>query len=283
MSAPRAFLFNLDADLELGARAPYTPTQAVLRAMVAHAAPLRALLREGDAIVDDATPEGALRGHDGVAFCPTPRALARLAAVGARLPPHPPVEVLRRVASRAFSAGLGPGLPGAEFLTDAATIAARVGQAPAVGHAHRLKRAHGMAGRGHRVVRPGPLTAADRAFVEASLPAGLVVEPEVSIVEELAIHGVLGPDGALREGRVVRQRCDARGAWVATEPCTTPHAPRLADELRRVAAALHGAGYFGPFGVDAFVFRDGDALVLQPRSEVNPRLSMGFAVGFGAP
>lgn len=283
MSAPRAWLFNLDADLELGARGPYTPTQAVLRAMVARAAPLLSLLREGDTIVDETTALGSLREHDGVAFCPTPRALARLAAVGARIPAHPTVDVLRRVASRAFSARLGPGLPGAAFLTDAASVATHVAGAPALGAAHRLKRAYGMAGRGHRRVRPGPLSAADRAFVEASMPAGLQVEPDVEIVEELAVHGVLAPDGALSAGRVVRQRCDARGAWLSTEPCETPHAARLLEELHRVGAALHEAGYFGPFGVDAYVFRDGDALRLQPRSEVNPRLSMGFAVGSGRP
>ena len=55
----------------------------------------------------------------------------------------------------------------------------------------------------------------------------------------------------------------------------------MAGEAERVARALSGAGYFGPFGVDAFTYRDrvGNVCV-QPRSEINARYTMGFAVGF---
>jgi hypothetical protein len=49
-----------------------------------------------------------------------------------------------------------------------------------------------------------------------------------------------------------------------------------------VGRALFAAAYFGPFGVDGFVYRDHDGgLRLQPRSEINARYSMGFAIGFG--
>ena len=53
--------------------------------------------------------------------------------------------------------------------------------------------------------------------------------------------------------------------------------------LARVAVALAGSGYFGPFGIDAFTYRNADGTVaLQPRSEINARYSMGFAIGFPA-
>ena len=56
----------------------------------------------------------------------------------------------------------------------------------------------------------------------------------------------------------------------------------LTTELARVAGALCAAGYFGPFGLDAYTYRGGDGIVcLQPRSEINARYSMGFALGFG--
>lgn len=42
------------------------------------------------------------------------------------------------------------------------------------------------------------------------------------------------------------------------------------------------AGYFGPFNVDAFVWRDGGGAHLQPRSEVNARYSMGWSARTGA-
>ena len=122
---------------------------------------------------------------------------------------------------------------------------------------------------------------------------GVQIEPDVTIVAEFAIHGLLGPAGALTLGPVVKQHCDARGAWVSSERLAVGHAPAhapasLASEAERVAAALSAAGYFGPFGVDAYTYRvrrfanasdmerDG-AIALQPRSEINARYTMGFA------
>ena len=44
-----------------------------------------------------------------------------------------------------------------------------------------------------------------------------------------------------------------------------------------MASALRGEGYFGPFGVDAYSYRDAaGALRLQSRSEINARYTMGF-------
>ena len=61
---------------------------------------------------------------------------------------------------------------------------------------------------------------------------------------------------------------------------------RISDETEvtgNLGEALAGAGYFGPFGIDAYRYRDrAGALRLQPRSEINARYSMGFAVGLGA-
>jgi hypothetical protein len=71
---------------------------------------------------------------------------------------------------------------------------------------------------------------------------------------------------------------------MASEPASAdaPTGPRLLEEARRVGLALAQAAYFGPFGVDAFTYRDrAGALQLQPRSEINARYTMGFAVGFG--
>ena len=55
----------------------------------------------------------------------------------------------------------------------------------------------------------------------------------------------------------------------------------LVPEAERVAAALSAAGYFGPFGVDAYTYRErGGAIALQPRSEINARYTMGFAAPY---
>ena len=71
------WVLNLDADLELGARGPYTPTRSVKDAMRAQQEKLlAALLVSGEDVVDEATAPGAAKGRPGYAFCPTPRAVA---------------------------------------------------------------------------------------------------------------------------------------------------------------------------------------------------------------
>lgn len=285
--APLAWVLNLDAELELAAGLGYAPTKAVRAAMRPHVALLaESLLAPGDVLVDEASEEGALHGLTGRAYCPTPRAIDLLRRAGATPEAHPPFEVLRTVNSRAFSAALGPTLPGGEFVSDAGAAAAMLAAAPPVGRAWRVKRAFGMAGRGHRVVAAGAATAADLAFVRASIAraGGVQIEPDVEIVRELALHAVLSPGEALRVGRVVEQTCDAHGQWRSSELATDVPpdvAAALEGEVRRVADALEGAGYAGPFGIDAFLYRGPDGGVrLQPRSEINARYSMGFAVGF---
>jgi hypothetical protein len=297
MAARVAWVLNLDADLELASAAlgpggGYTPPRRVLEATRENAARVAPfLLGPDDVLVDEASAPDAARGLPGRAFCPTPRAIALLRAAGAEPEPHPPLEVLRRVSSRAFSAALGETLPGAEHVTDLARARALLERPPPaeIGVRWRVKRSFGMAGRGQRVLAPGPLAEPDLAFLGKAIRGGGVqIEPDVAIVAERAIHGHLDEAGSPRLGAVVAQLCDARGAWVATEPLglRTPDddalEPRLREEAARVATALAAAGYFGPFGIDAYVYRGVDGRPrLQPRSEVNPRYTMGFAVGFG--
>ena len=270
------WVLNLDADLELGARGPYTPTRSVLRAMLHQQRVLReALLAAGEEVVDEHTSRGMAHGRPGFAFCPTPRALAVLERVGAIAMPHPSVEVLRKVNGRAFCASLGPTLPGGEFVHDLARAQEKLSDGTS---AWRVKRAFGMAGRGQRVIAPGALTKGDEDFVRSSIARGGVqIEPQVRILREVAIHGWLTPSGACTLGRLVEQRCDARGAWTSTAPIDAPFAfaADLEAEARGVGARLHEAGYFGPFGVDAFVYEGG----FQARSEINARFSMGFPLG----
>ena len=282
-----AWVLNLDADLELAARHAYTPKRSVREAMRRWTALLASsLLAPGDVVVDESTTPRSARGLVGRAFCPTPRALAMLVRAGAEPEPHPTLEVLRRVNSRAFAASLGATLPGAAFVTDRDEAGAMLADSPPVGQGWRVKRNFGMTGRGQRIVETP--TDADLAFVNAGLEEGGVqVEPNVTIDTEYAIHGLLADGGAFDLGDPVRQRCDARGAWVATEPLVAPSgsdlevlAPLVA-QASLVAAALARSGYFGPFGVDAYTYRGSEgARELQPRSEINARYSMGFALGF---
>jgi hypothetical protein len=282
-----AWVLNLDADLELARGAGYSPSAGVARATEAFASRLReSLVGERDVVVDASSPQGSAAGFVGRAFCPTPRALAMLVRAGAEPEPHPPVEVLRRVASRAFSASLGSTMPKSAFVTRQGDAEAMIRTDPAPGHGWRIKRAFGMAGRGHRVVGVAPRDV-DVAFLASWIAEGGVqIEPNVRIVEEYALHGRISEDGSVRLGALTRQRTDPSGAWVATE--RAEGVPRdvtaaLEAEARRSARALAEAGYFGPFGVDAFTYEGQDGVCLRTRSEINARYSMGFGVGFGDP
>ncbi|MCL2726011.1 MAG: ATP-grasp domain-containing protein [Polyangiaceae bacterium] len=283
MDARAAWILNLDADLELGARGHYTPSKAVLTAMRSQIDRLAAsLLRPGDLLVDETSARNAARGFVGRAFCPTPRATALLRRAGAEPDVHPPVDVLRAVNSRAFSSALGATLPGGAFVTSLDEALAKLGEVPPVGHAWRVKRAFGMAGRGQRVVSAA--CASDRAFVESAMrDGGVQIEPNVALVTEYAIHGWIAKDGKFTVGELVTQECDRHGQWLQTKRATANDDPAIARamvaEAHRVASALTAAGYFGPFGIDAFTYNDDHGSVgWQPRSEINARYSMGYPI-----
>lgn len=274
MATRYAWVLNLDADLELAVPA-YTPKAAVrdaMRALVPVIA--RNLLDPEDLLIDEASKPGIADGLVGRAFCPTPRAVALLERAGARPEPHPTIAVLRRVNSRAFSASLGQTLPEAELVTDEAKALAKIATSAKSGP-WRVKRLFGMSGRNQRVTGMAA-EEIDRGFVRAAIAEGGVqIEPNVTIEAEYAAHAMLDEKGALDLRGLIRQRCDARGAWTASEPFDgAPEiAKRLEEEARRVGEALAAAGYFGPFGVDAFTYDGGQ---LNPRSEINARYTMGF-------
>jgi hypothetical protein len=294
MGAGFAWVLNLDADLELGARGSYTPTRAVLSAMRPPIERLaKVLLGPRDVLVGDDVAIGSARGLVGRAFCPTPRALALLRRAGAEPARCPSPHVLRAVNSRAFCSSLGMTLPGAAFVTTRDDAMARLETAPPLGHAWRVKRAFGMSGRGQRVVSMAHGNVADRAFVEAAIrDGGVQIEPNLVLITEYAIHGWIEPNGKTTVGEMVTQKCDRHGQWLSTERVAaggdgcndTERARRsaLVGEAHRVAAALTVAGYFGPFGIDAFTYDDGHGGIgWQPRSEINARYTMGFAIGMG--
>jgi hypothetical protein len=247
------------------------------------AARIEGLVPPGDLVLDagDTRADGLL----GRAFCATPRARAALARAGAAVPDAPDVAVLRRVNHRRFCAELGQTLPGACY----ADRREEVDEALAASGDWLLKRPFGFAGRGRLRVRGGAPSAAEHRWIAASLATGegLQVEPFVARLADFGLHGHLSARGELALGEPTLQRCDERGAWLSTSRATPSS---LSDEERRVlvataeqtAEALVRAGYFGPFGIDAFRWRDASgAARWNPRCEINARYSMGWAIGMG--
>jgi hypothetical protein len=285
-------VLNLDAELELARRGgPYQTPLSVARGIAPVLPKAESLLGTRDVIVDESgalrlpaaagggAPETPARWL-GAAWSPTPSALARLARAGVELPPSPGFAVLQRVNHRRFYLELGGGAPGARYVQDEATLAATLGER----RVWLCKRPFGFAGRGQRRI---PLTpsADDRRWLADGLrQGGFVAEPWLELRVELALHGVL--DGAqLGLGHVCVQQTDAFRAWVSTRRARDGElSPRHLNELREraeaVGAALASAGYFGPFGIDAYLYETGaGALAINPLSELNARFSMGYAVG----
>jgi hypothetical protein len=282
-----AWFLNFDADEELASPLGYTPRRDVAARFAALTEAARALLGPNDVALP---VERLAAGLIGRAFCPTPRAQRELAKAGAVALPAPPLEVLRAVNHRAFSARLGQTLPGARYIHTLEELADTVAATSPTGR-WLLKRPFGFAGRGRRSIERWPVAEKDpaRAWIEASLrsPDGLQVEPLVARAGDFGLHGHIARSGVVSLGEPTRQDCDASGAWkgsarAAPGDLDFEEMRALVSETERAAAALKVAGYFGPFGVDAFRWVDEAGRTrFNPRCEINARYSMGWAVGMG--
>jgi hypothetical protein len=284
----RAWFLNLDADAELEDPSARTPSRAVRARTEALVERLAGLLAPGDTIVADPPEAGVHAGRDGRAWCPTPRALAALTSAGARLPESPPLSVLRRVNHRRFSADMGLALPGARWAETRSELDAAL-DAPSPTGLWLLRRPFGFAGRGRLRFDPARRDAVCERWIESSFASGEGVEvaPWVERDADFARHGFLARGGAITLGEPTVQRCDDAGAWLASERAGEAdlgggERAALHEATREAAASLAEAGYFGPFGVDAFRFRDArGASRFLARCEINARYSMGWAVGMG--
>ncbi|MFO0722920.1 MAG: hypothetical protein U1E65_03985 [Myxococcota bacterium] len=279
-----AWLLNLDAELELGRRGKsYARTQEMEARIQSLIPRLGALVGDGLVLAPGSRlgPE-----FEGRAWCPTPSALRAIAEAGAIVPPAPPLDVLITANHRRFSFELGATLEGSAWITAIEGLERHWAEHPGI-QRWLLKRPLGFAGRGRRKLRSGQLSSADRDYLVASFAQeeGLLLEPWIERTQDFGLHGLLAEDGALRLGRPTVQRTDHQGAWLesalAEAGALSPEVlSGLFQEAERAAEALHRLGYFGPFNIDGYLGRnDQGAPIFQPRSEINARYSMGFAVG----
>jgi hypothetical protein len=286
----RLWVFNLHAELELarGSGGPYEPPQRVQQALAPMLPLARRLMLPGDRDLDDAERErdSDARSSEpwlGVAWCPTPTALRRLARAGAEPAPAPSLGVLQRVNHRRFYVGLGGGAPGARYVENDAELAATLAE----GHRPWLfKRPFGFAGRGQRRITGAPSPDDRRWLSDGLRQGGLVAEPWLELSRELALHGLLDETGRLTLGRVCVQETNAYRAWTGTRAATgedvsAADTTQLFERATMVGEALHCAGYFGPFGLDAYFYMTlTGRRELNSLGELNARYTMGFPIGF---
>jgi hypothetical protein len=286
MATRIAWLLNFDAAEELGNPARYTPARLPAERLRELLALFFDLVDAADLVLDHHAPSAATGAHHPdltvQAFCPTPSALGRIAALGFDPPPAPSLGVLQRVSDRGFCAGLGHGLAAAAFVRDMPTLRAQLQRASFTG-THVIKRAFSFAGREQRRVHGGVLDDSTRGFCERSfeLGQGVQVEPWVQRLGDFSQHGYLTRSGELLVAAPREQRCDAMGRFLGMQAGPARLGVEEAHELRSAldatATALSGAGYFGPFGIDAFRYQaESGAPALNPRCEINARFTMGY-------
>lgn len=151
-----------------------------------------------------------------------------------------------------------------------------------------LKRGLSFSGRWQKRHR-GPLDAAARRWIEASMGdygRGLVVEPELEVLADFALHAWLDAEGRCLLGQATAALSDGEGRWQSSRPAGDDLAPDEHEALRaaglRVGEALRGLGYRGPFGIDSYRFRNDAGTSFLALSEINVRFTMGFPCGFAA-
>ncbi|HEU4662580.1 MAG TPA: hypothetical protein VFS55_00975 [Dokdonella sp.] len=212
--------------------------------------------------------------------------------------PHAKAANDRRLAL-AISEQLGRALPGARAIASLAELDA-----------------HLAATQPARWVCKAPWTAAgrDRAHGEGTTLSGelrvyvgrlidrcgaVLYEPWLDRVLDLGVCAELRPDGRIAAQAPHTLLSDARGGFLGIDlaPPALDDADRdvLAATVDAAGAALHGLGYSGPFTIDAFVHRDGDAQRLHALCELNARHTFGHVaralaarfgtrvLGFGTP
>jgi hypothetical protein len=287
MSPRYAWVLNLDAELELlRGRPGYVAQRKLTEQLAQHGRSSRALLGPHDILLAElgraereVLPRRELRGR---CWCPTPLALKLLLDAGIEPEPHPSAQVLRRVNHRLFAHELGGGLPEQTYVKTREGLLARLGDFQ---RRWLMKRPLTFAGRGQmRVI--GPLTEKQWTWVDLSLKReGLIVEPLVTPTLELSLHGFVWQDGRRELGRVCRQAVSERGTFQAVQlaaPGELSEAENSAifERGATVASALEQAGYFGPFGIDAYRYTLDGAEGFCALGEINARYTLGFVTGF---
>ncbi|MYA22424.1 MAG: ferritin-like domain-containing protein, partial [Gemmatimonadetes bacterium] len=159
-----------------------------------------------------------------------------------------------------------------------------------------VKAIYGSSGRGQIHCRGGQLRAEQRGRLENILrqQGQVVVEPWLDKVVDLSLHFDVGVEGTAVAGWTrffTDGRGQYRGSFVGSltagldeevkrflygDGRDARRLPKLGEQLAEwLAEPLRAAGYQGPVGVDAMVYRDRDRLRLKPIVEVNPRTTMG--------
>jgi hypothetical protein len=196
---------------------------------------------------------------------------------------HPPLEVVRRVNSKLWSAALRPAAgAGAAIAVRGTAGLERAARALLARGAILVKEPYGVSGRGAQAIaepaRLERLLARLRRDEERGLEVALVVEAMIDRARDFSTHVEVTPEGSW----TWRGACglDNRGlAYAGSAPLAAADAARLDRDdhraaIARVAERLAAEGYRGPVCIDGILATDG---ALHSMIEINARCSLGLA------
>ncbi|MFL6293247.1 MAG: hypothetical protein ACJ759_20320 [Thermoanaerobaculia bacterium] len=294
----RSILANLLCEDELARR---TPSRETLQTVSGLATLLRVFARDGDRLWTPAPvdPERILpvaglpipvSGPVGpadelLAWCETSQAAAlrkQPRAILSNLPLHELLwhlptaapSVVAKVHHRAFhlqvAEELGCALPGARMVDSMAELDHVL---PSVPSAWVVKAPLSASGRSRYIERKGPLLSdpKSRRTVERLFEAHgpLLFEPWMERTADFGCSALL-TESELRIVGFHRQIVDVKGQFAGIE--LPVEAPEMAGTVEGVAKALRREGYVGPFGIDAWAYKNG----FNPLGEINARMTFGL-------
>jgi hypothetical protein len=265
---------------------------------------LRVFARQGDRLWSPAPGPGLESGplrdlspaDEVLAWCETPAALEhrggprRPATIDWDAPLHdlvwrlptPSPDVVAAVHHRAFHLqvveSIGCALPGARMVESLTDLDRALRTAPP---AWVVKAPLSASGRSRYIERNGPALTdhKSRRTVERLFDhhGPLLFEPWMDRTEDFGVSALLGPE--LRIVSIHGQKVDRKGqfAGIDLDPALSEQdRDRLLETTEAVAEKLRGAGYVGPFGIDAWRYRTAAGTVLNPLGEINARMTFGL-------
>lgn len=110
-----------------------------------------------------------------------------------------------------------------------------------------------------------------------ALAGAVTVEPWLDRICDVAVCGAIGEEVRVEPPHAIHTdpRGGFRGIGLERPPLEAAEHDQLIVTAERVAHELQEAGYRGPFGVDAFVYRDRGERRLHPLCEINARYTFG--------
>jgi len=283
---PLVWILNLDAEDELRSLGPYCRSRATESLIAQQVPALReSLLDPKDYVFGESVPQGTR----GIAWSPTPSSLQIIKEQGWEHVDHASIDVIRRVNNKGFLVDQHTALEGAENdlprfkFEQWSHLQAMLAQQPKAQWWVRSTLA--CAGRHRlRVAWESIDERQEKWLIKACAQTGVTVQPFVTILKEVSTSGWIGRDGTVLIADPRVQETGNTGVWsesLGRYAADSQDSPNFHGVGRSIANSLVGAGYFGPFGLDSFAYKNGDSAPnWHLYSDLNARFTMDWGLSF---